>query len=266
MRFLFWLLLAANMGLWMWLHWEAPLLPRPQPPVHPHEIRLLSSPGVIRVPRLISAASTPFSATAHAPVTGAGSAATLRRRSATQAASARRCYATKPLSRAAFAATAQRLNALGISYRRRVHPHPAYQVASPPLSQTAYRVLQRRLRAFRITEAYRFIKSGRPRISFGVFRSRLDALRQAHVLTRQGFTVRILESGRSSDALILGPLSPALKSRLARLHLMLHVRRCTVTGASVPAETGIMARAHHANAPSPAAPDSARGRQNATRR
>ncbi|MHB1530402.1 MAG: hypothetical protein ACYCXT_13475 [Acidiferrobacteraceae bacterium] len=264
MKFLFWLLLAANVGLWMWVHWEAPLPLRPQAPVHAHEIRLLSSPGVIRVPRLVSGESVPRSATASAP--GAGSALTAPPRTATRAASALRCYATKPLPRAALAAAAQRLKVLGIPYHRRTHPHPIYQVASPPLSHGTDRMLRRRLRAFHVTEVYRFIDKGRPRISFGVFRSRLDALRQAHVLTRQGFSVQILKSGRSSDALILGPLRPALKSRLARLHLlhlMLHVRRCAVAGTPARADMGTMPRGHHATL---AAPDSAHGRQNATRR
>lgn len=67
MKSLFWILLAANLGLWMWLRWEQPPPAQPPVPVHPERIRLLSAPGVVLVPRLTSQSTPPAPAPAQAP-------------------------------------------------------------------------------------------------------------------------------------------------------------------------------------------------------
>lgn len=65
MKWLFTLLLLANVGFWMWTHWYKPTIDQellqPQPAVNPQQLRLLSEPGVTVPPRSPTESAAPQS-------------------------------------------------------------------------------------------------------------------------------------------------------------------------------------------------------------
>lgn len=215
MRILFWLLLAANVGLWMWTRWEAPLPERPQTPIHARELKLLSSPGVSLTPRFTSA--SPQSSGGTAPEESAGTPAP---------ALASTCYEASALAPAQLVPIKQRLKTLKLGYRIRTRVRSVYQVAALPLSQHAYVALRSRLQALKITGTYRLTTHHGVRVSFGVFRNRKDAARETARLLRRGLRVRIRAMKRPVTSIVLAPITGAPPPALARLSPLLHQIPC----------------------------------------
>lgn len=240
MKTLFWILLAANLGAWMWWHWEQPPPVRPPLPVHADRIQLLSAPGVVLVPRLISSAppapQPPGSATEGPPasaVTPAPSVpqaapratpapaprATPAQVSATGAASDPACLESPPLTPAGLA-QAKRL----LRQWKQVRYHvlrtrvAVYQVLSHALTPYEYAALQGRLALMKVTAHFGFSERGRRWVSYGVFQHRGNADHEVAVLRARGLRVHVVVlSGSPRPRVILqspGPLLPRQKAAL----------------------------------------------------
>ncbi|MHB1586711.1 MAG: hypothetical protein ACYCRH_04030 [Acidiferrobacteraceae bacterium] len=218
MRILFWLLLAANAGLWMWTRWEAPLPERPRTPIHAHELELLSAPGVSLTPRFTS--TSPQSSGGTAPDESASAWAPAPAPPLT-------CYQARTLAPARLVPIQQRLKTMKLGYRTRTRARTVYQVAALPLSQQSYAAFRHRLRVLKITGTYRFTTHHGVRVSFGVFRNRKDAVRETARLLQRGLRVRIRAMKRPITSLTLAPIAGALPPALARLSPLLRPVPCT---------------------------------------
>lgn len=236
MRILFWLLLAANAGLWMWTRWEAPLPERPRTPIHAHELELLSAPGVSLTPRLTS--TSPQSSGGTAP-----------EESASASAPPLACYEARTLAPARLVPMEQRLKNMKLGYRTRTRARTVYQVAALPLSQQSYAAFRQRLRVLKITGTYRFTTHHGVRVSFGVFRNRKDAVRETARLLRRGLRVRIRAMKRPITSLTLAPIAGALPPALAHLSPLLRPVPCTLPKGAAP--VGTDGRSSSATGPRP---------------
>ncbi len=182
MKWLAALLVVLNVGAFIWGGWykDAPeQVSRPRPALHADKMRLLSEPGVTRVPRAPTPAPSAPAPKEEAAATGAV------------------CFAIGPFPTAVAATKAgAQLDRLQLGYAVRAERVPvasAWQVLLPPLAPKAKAEAKRRELTQRgITDHY-LILEGRNKgaISLGVFSTPEAAKKQLEHLNQQGLTAQI---------------------------------------------------------------------------
>ncbi len=180
MKWLAALLVVLNVGAFIWGGWykDAPeKVRRAQPALQAEKMRLLSEPGVIRVPR---APARPAPAPAEEAAAGGNM-----------------CFAVGPFPTSVAAAKAgAQLDRLQLTYAVRAEQRPvpsAWQVLLPPLGSKARAEAKRKELTRRGISEHYLILEGRNKgaISLGLFSTPEAAQKQLEHLSQQGVEAKI---------------------------------------------------------------------------